>query len=161
MEIEASLRAAHPRPAPAGRPARPGGGRPLAPGTRAADRQVVVLADALHDQELARPAVLAMDEVRGLRALGIRMALGARTGQALGLVLRHGLASALIGLGVGTVTAAGLARYMSSLLYEVEPSDPRAFLGAAAMLLAVALLAAWLPALRATRVDPAETLRVE
>jgi putative ABC transport system permease protein len=93
------------------------------------------------------------------RELGIRMALGARTGQAVGLVLRHGLVSAVIGVVIGTLGAIGLTRYLGTLLYEVDPGDPTAFVSGAALLFAVALLAAWLPARQATKVDPAETLR--
>jgi len=93
------------------------------------------------------------------RELGIRMALGARTGQAVAMVLRHGMVSAVVGVGIGTLVAIGLMRYLGSLLYEVDSSNPTAFIAGAALLFAVALAAAWIPARQATNVDPAETLR--
>jgi len=65
------------------------------------------------------------------------------------------------GLGLGLLAALALSRVMGSLLYEVKPSDPFTYLGISGLLLAVALLACWLPARRATRVGPMEALRYE
>jgi predicted permease len=105
--------------------------------------------------------VVSYSVVQRRRELGIRMALGARAGQAMGLILRRGLVNALVGVAAGTVAALALSRYLESLLYEIDATDPAAFTAAATFLFVVALLAAWLPALRATRVDPTETLRSE
>jgi len=103
--------------------------------------------------------VVSFSVVQRRRELGIRMALGARAEQAVALILRRGLVNALVGVVVGSIAAFWLSGYLESLLFEVDPADPRAFAGAAAVLFAVALLAAWIPALRATRVQPSETLR--
>jgi ABC-type antimicrobial peptide transport system permease subunit len=77
------------------------------------------------------------------------------------LILRHSLVNGAIGLAVGTLAALGLTRYLGSLLYEIDPGHPAAFAAAAAVLFAVTLVAAWVPALRATRVDPLEAVRAE
>lgn len=95
------------------------------------------------------------------RELGIRLALGAHASQAVRLVLQRGLSNALIGVAVGLVAALALTRYIESLLYEVDAADPAIFVTAATLLVGIAGLAAWIPALRATRVDPTETLRSE
>ncbi len=105
--------------------------------------------------------VVSYSVVRRRRELGIRMALGARSEQAVGLILRRSVLNAVAGVAVGCLVAYGLAGYLESLLFEVEPGNPVTFAGAAALLLAVSLLAAWVPARRATRVDPTETLRSE
>jgi len=103
--------------------------------------------------------VVSYEVVQRRRELGIRLALGARNAQMVGLLVRDGLVSAALGIVAGMVMAAALTRYLTALLYEVDPADPVAFAGAAAMLLLVALLAAWLPGRQATRIHPAETLR--
>jgi putative ABC transport system permease protein len=95
------------------------------------------------------------------REIGIRMALGAEQPQVIKLVLRHGLALTLAGLGTGLVGALGLTHLLSSMLYEVRPTDPMTFLGATLVLAASALLASYIPARRATKVDPMEALRHE
>jgi ABC-type antimicrobial peptide transport system permease subunit len=95
------------------------------------------------------------------REIGVRVALGARAGDVSGLVLRHGLALAATGAVIGLVAAAALTRLMSSLLFGVRPVDPVTFAGVAVLLVAIALLACWLPARRAMRIDPIEALRWE
>ena len=95
------------------------------------------------------------------RELGIRMALGARPGDITGLVVREGGGLALAGVGVGIVAALGAARVLSSLLYGVTASDAPAYAGAGLVLAAVGLLASWVPARRASRLDPAVSLRAE
>lgn len=95
------------------------------------------------------------------REIGIRMALGAQGREVIGLVLRQGFRSAVAGVAIGAIGAILLARRMASLLYEVQPHDPTAFLTAAAALLFVSLLAAYLPARRASQLDPVATLRTE
>jgi putative ABC transport system permease protein len=95
------------------------------------------------------------------REIGLRMALGASTGDVARLVLRRGLAPVLGGLAAGMAAALVLARTLSGLLFGVEARDPATLAGAAAVLAAVALLACALPAARAARVDPAVALRQE
>jgi putative ABC transport system permease protein len=93
--------------------------------------------------------------------IGIRMALGAEPGRVAGMVLRESAALALAGLIVGLAAAVFATRIMQSLLFEVGAADPRVLAAVAALLLAVALLASWLPARRASRVDPLTALRTE
>ncbi|MGB7922683.1 MAG: ABC transporter permease [Pyrinomonadaceae bacterium] len=95
------------------------------------------------------------------RELGIRIALGARTVDVLRLVLGQGLALTLIGVGAGLVGAYGLTHLMGSLLYGVTATDSLTFISVSSVLLAVGLLASYLPARRATKVDPMIALRSE
>ncbi len=91
--------------------------------------------------------------------IGIRMALGAQVSDITKMVLRQGLALALAGIGVGTLAAIFLTRLLGSLLFEVKPSDPLTFVVVASVLCAVSLLACWVPARRAAKVDPLDALR--
>jgi ABC-type antimicrobial peptide transport system permease subunit len=93
--------------------------------------------------------------------IGIRMALGANRANVLGLIVRQGMTLTLIGLAVGLVGAFLLSRVMTSLLYGVSPTDPLTFAGVSLVLLSVAVLACFIPARRATRVDPIVALRTE
>ncbi len=92
---------------------------------------------------------------------GIRMVLGARQPDILRLVLGQALMLAVLGVAVGGVAALLLGRTLASLLYGVAPSDPLTLVGTVALLLAVATLACWIPARRATRMDPATVLKAE
>lgn len=93
--------------------------------------------------------------------IGIRMTLGAQRADVLQLVLRQGLAIALAGVAIGIVGALGATQLLSKLLFGVSPFDPFTFAGVSIVLVACALLACYLPAWRATRVDPLVALRYE
>jgi len=95
------------------------------------------------------------------RELGLRMALGARAGRVVVMVLGQSVGAAVLGLAVGLMGAWGAARLLATFLYETSTRDPVAYAGAAALLLAVVLVASWIPGRRATRVDPSEALRAE
>jgi len=95
------------------------------------------------------------------REIGIRMALGARASEVRWIVVRHGLRLAGIGLVVGVGGGLAGTRAMRTLLFDVTPADPATFLAVPVLLLITAAAASWLPALRASRVDPATVLRIE
>lgn len=95
------------------------------------------------------------------REIGVRMALGATRRNVVTLVLRHGLAPAGIGLGVGLLAALGLTRFLESLLFGIRPTDPLVFAGIALLLPLVALGATFVPAYRAARTDPVDVIRTD
>ena len=102
-----------------------------------------------------------MSQAAGERTheIGVRMALGARGGDVLGLMLRQSMTLALVGVGAGLLGAASLASVMRGMLFGVVPLDPASFVAVAVLVLVVAATAALLPARRATRVSPIEALR--
>jgi ABC-type antimicrobial peptide transport system permease subunit len=104
-----------------------------------------------------------MAYIVGQRAneIGLRMALGARSADVLKLVLRHALILTAIGLAFGLVSSVAAARLLSSLLFEVQPTDPVTYAAVAVLLGLVAMAACYLPARRAARLDPLVALREE
>jgi putative ABC transport system permease protein len=95
------------------------------------------------------------------REIGIRMAMGAPTSNVLKIVIKQGMSLAGVGVGIGLAGAAGLTHVMSNLLFGVKASDPLTFTVIALLLAGVALLACYLPARRASKVDPMVALRCE
>ena len=95
------------------------------------------------------------------RDIGVRMALGASPSDVRALFVGRGFKLALLGVAVGIAGALALCRALTSVLYGVSPGDPLTFVGTSALLLAAAVSASWLPAQRAARMDPAQTLRAE
>jgi ABC-type antimicrobial peptide transport system permease subunit len=98
---------------------------------------------------------------RRTREIGVRMAMGASAGSVLRMVLSQGLRQLAIGLVLGLAAAFGLARVMKSLLVRVTPTDPTTFVTISAVLIAVGILACWMPARAAMKVDPMVALRWE
>jgi macrolide transport system ATP-binding/permease protein len=105
--------------------------------------------------------VLAYTVSRRTREIGIRMALGAQSRAVVKLVVVRGMKLAFLGVGVGLVTAFAVTRLLEKMLFGVRPADPLTFMSISIGLLVVALLACWVPARRATRVDPLLALRNE
>lgn len=95
------------------------------------------------------------------REIGLRMALGAGGGNVRRLILRQGMTLALIGSVIGLAIAFAATRLLKAVLYGVDAIDPATFVGVTSLLAIVALLACWIPALRASRVDPMVALRAE
>ncbi|MGO8699729.1 MAG: FtsX-like permease family protein [Limisphaerales bacterium] len=105
--------------------------------------------------------VLAYSVLRRVREIGIRMALGAQRGDVLTMVMFERGRLVLIGVGLGLMAAFWLTRLLQSQLFEVSPTDPLVMTVVVLVLLAVALLACYLPARRATKIDPMTALRYE
>jgi len=95
------------------------------------------------------------------REIGVRMALGAQTGNVMRMVLRRGMVLAVAGAMIGLAVSFGLARMISGLLFGVQPTDPPTLVAITLLLLAVALVSCLIPAQRATKVDPLDALRHE
>ena len=134
---------------------------------RLADRRLpmqLMIAFALLALTLAAVGVygvMAYSVAARTREIGVRVALGAQPRNVFGMVLRQGLGAAVVGLTLGLLGAAALGRVLAKLLYGVTPTDALTFVAVAAVLLAVTLVACFIPARRAVRVDPLEALRSE
>jgi ABC-type antimicrobial peptide transport system permease subunit len=105
--------------------------------------------------------VMSYEVSQRTREIGIRIVLGAQRGDVLGLVIRQGMRVVIVGVVLGLAGAAGLSRVVAGLLFGVSPMDPLAFIGVSLFLVAVALLACWLPARRAAKLDPIIALKCE
>ncbi len=105
--------------------------------------------------------LMAYSVAQRTQEIGIRLALGAGSGKVRNMVVWQGMRLAAIGVVIGLAAAFGLSRLIASLLFGVKAWDPMVFTAVPAVLIGVALLAVWLPALRASRVDPIHALRYE
>ena len=107
------------------------------------------------------PGAVSFAVSRRTREWGIRLALGAQAGDVVRMVLRQGSWQLALGMALGLGFAATVAQLLTGVLFEVQPRDPAVFAGVVALLTAAGLLACWVPAHRATRVDPLTALRSE
>ncbi len=105
--------------------------------------------------------IMAYGVARRTSEIGVRMALGAQRRQVLTMILRESALLAAAGVAIGIGAAVGITRYIASMLYGLRPSDPLSFAGAVVLLLAIAMLAGWWPARKASRLDPMAALRHE
>jgi putative ABC transport system permease protein len=105
--------------------------------------------------------LLAYTTLKRVREIGIRLALGARPSQIRALVLSHGMQLLLIGSAIGLLSAFALSRVLQGVLFEVKGIDPKIYLGVGLLLFGATLFASWIPARRASRVDPIIALRTE
>jgi len=105
--------------------------------------------------------VISYSVVQQTHEIGVRMALGAQRGDILHRILREGMLLAITGIAIGISGALALTRVLRSMLFEIEPTDPVTFVGVAIFLMIAALAACYLPARRATKVDPMVALRHE
>jgi putative ABC transport system permease protein len=105
--------------------------------------------------------VMSYSVTQRIKEIGIRMSLGAQRGDIFRMVVSRGLGLALIGVGLGIAGALYLTKYLETLLFQIKGTDPVTFIAVGSLMIAVAVLACYLPARRATKVDPMITLRYE
>jgi putative ABC transport system permease protein len=105
--------------------------------------------------------VMAFSVLQRTKEIGIRVALGARATDVIALFVGRGMRQIMVGIAIGVAISLGLSRLLQGMLFGLTPTDGATFLGVAVLLTAVALLASWLPARRAARVDPMQALRYE
>jgi putative ABC transport system permease protein len=105
--------------------------------------------------------VLSFSVSQRTQEFGVRMALGAEASDVRRMMIRQGLRLAAVGIGIGLAGAVGVTRLIGTLLYNVTPTDPLSFAAVVTLMLGVAAGAAYLPARRATKVDPMVALRTE
>jgi putative ABC transport system permease protein len=103
--------------------------------------------------------LLSYTTLKRFREIGVRLALGARPAQIRSLILSHGMQLLMIGGGIGLVSAIALSRLLQSILFQVKGADPKIYLGVGAVLIGATFIACWIPARRASRVDPIVALR--
>ena len=106
-------------------------------------------------------SVIAYNVTQRTHEMGVRVALGAQARDVIRLIVREGLTIVLPGVALGAVVALLAGKWIAPLLFEVSPKDPPVIVGVVTILVAVATIASWLPALRAARVDPNEALRAD
>lgn len=106
-------------------------------------------------------AVVAYSVGQRSNEIGLRMALGAKTGSVLRLILGQGLALAGVGLALGLAAAAAGTRFLTTMLFQVRPNDPSVYIGVVVLLGLVTLVASYVPARRAAKIDPLRALRHE
>jgi len=111
--------------------------------------------------DFAATSMMSFAVTRRYREMGIRLALGAKPGEIVRLVVREGMTLPIVGLAAGIIAAIATTRMLRASLYEIGPTDPGVMSGAAVMLLAVSALACLAPARRAMKVDVVEALRSE
>ena len=122
---------------------------------------VVLAAIALALASVGIYSVISHVTTQRTREVGIRLALGAQTRDVMTLVMRNGMTLALIGVGIGLAGSLAMTRLIESLLFEVTPTDVTTLASVSALVIVVSLLAIYIPARRATKVDPLVAFRYE